>query len=146
METKTHVQKWQRASAPIEDWRNLIRDSSHEDEVVTLVRDHMARWSPEEIVRLPEDCRPARIRDADDVGRWAYMLAAAHCALTVPSEDESLLERMLEFVTHAAVRVSELMARRPETAGTADSPSSRRIRAPRIPPRSRDGVSATSCP
>jgi hypothetical protein len=120
METKTQSQKWQRSSAPIEDWRNFIRDSSQEDEVVTLVRDHMARWSPEEIVRLPEECRPGRIRDAEDITRWAFVLASTHCAQCVAAEDEPLLERMLEFVTHAAIRLSELNATRPETAGSAD--------------------------
>ena len=46
MQTNTRIAKWERASAPLEDWRNLILDSRHEDEVVELVRDHMARWTP----------------------------------------------------------------------------------------------------
>jgi hypothetical protein len=113
MEPSTRTQRYERASAPPEDWRNLIRDSLHEDEVVSLVRDHMARWSPEEIARLPEDCRPGRIRDGDDISHWAYLLASNHCAGTVPANDEPLLERMLEFVTQAAIRVSELKADAP---------------------------------
>jgi hypothetical protein len=63
METNPRTQRWQRSSAPLEDWRNLIRDSASEDELVSLVRDHLARWTPDEIGRLPEDCRPGRIRD-----------------------------------------------------------------------------------
>jgi hypothetical protein len=110
METNTRTQRWERASAPPEDWRNLIRDSVNEDEVVSLVLDHMALWSPEEIARLPEDCRPGRIRDAHDISHWAYLLASNHCAGTVPAEDEGLLDRMLEFVTQAAIRVTELKA------------------------------------
>lgn len=110
METKHHAHRWERASAPREDWRNLIRSSTQEDEIVELVRDHMARWSPEEIARLPEDCRPGRIRDAEDISRWAFDLASTHCAQVVRTDDEPLLERMLEFVTQAAVRLSELRA------------------------------------
>jgi len=113
MQTTTRTPKWERASAPLEDWRNLILDSTHEDEVVELVRDHMARWSPEEIARLPQDCRPPRIRDAEDIGRWAFELASTHCAGTIAHDDEPLLERMLEFVTQAAVRLSELRAQLP---------------------------------
>ena len=105
--------RWERAKAPPEDWRNLIMDATHEDEVVGLVRDHMARWGPEEIARLPEDCRPPRIRDAEDISRWAFELASTHCAQVVSSEDEPLLDRMLEFVTQAAVRLSELKAETP---------------------------------
>lgn len=103
--TRTH--RWKRDSAPHDDWRNLIRASGHEEEVLSLVRDHMARWSPEEIARLPEDCRPGRIRDAEDISQWAFLLASNHCA-GYGRDDDGLLERMLELVTQAAIRLSEL--------------------------------------
>ena len=108
METNPQFVRWERASAPPEDWRNLLRASTQEDEVLMLVRDHMALWAPEEIARLPEDCRPGRIRDADDISRWAFELATTHCAQAVLPEDEPFLDRMLEFVTQAAIRLSEL--------------------------------------
>ena len=110
MQIKPNAQRWQRSNAPPEDWRNLILASTQEDEVLELVRDHMARWSPEEIARLPEDCRPPRIRDSEDISRWAFDLASTHCAQTTRNEDDVLLDRMLEFVTQAAVRLSELQA------------------------------------
>lgn len=118
IESNPRAQRWERASAPPEDWRNLIRDSASEDEVVSLVRDHMARWTPEEIARLPEDCRPGRIRDSDDVSHWAFLLASTHCSGTVHGDDEPLLDRMLEFVTHAAIRLSELKAEAPAAQET----------------------------
>ena len=101
-------EKWEHASAPADDWRNLILESAHEDEVLALVREHIARWSPAEIARLPCDCRPGRIRDAEDVSRWAFTLASTHCSGTVSRDDEALLDRLLEFVTHAAVRLAAL--------------------------------------
>lgn len=108
METNTRSQKRGRQAAPPEDWRNLLRETTHEEEVVSLVRDHMARWSPEEIARLPEDCRPGRIRDGEDISQWAFTLAQNHCAGTARPQDEPLLDRMLEFVTQAAIRLAEL--------------------------------------
>lgn len=113
MEYKNATQRHRSAAAPAEDWRNLIRSSSHEDEVLELVRDHMAMWSPQEIARLPQDCRPGRIRDADDVSRWAFELASTHCAQRIAVRDEPVLERMLEFVTQAALRIAELKAEEP---------------------------------
>lgn len=110
MEIRQPVTRWEMASAPQEDWRNLIRTATQEEEVIELVRDHMARWSPEEIARLPQECRPPRIRDAEDISRWAFELASTHCAQTLHADDEALLDRMLEFVTHAAIRLSELQA------------------------------------
>jgi hypothetical protein len=120
METKSQAHRWERASAPLEDWRNLIRSSIQEDEVLTLVRDHMARWAPEEIARLPQDCRPGRVRDADDISRWAFELASTHCAQGVGPEDEPFLDRMLEFVTQAAIRLAELKAE-PQEGGELPS-------------------------
>ena len=114
METKPLAPRRARATAPRDDWRNLILTSTQEDEVVELVRDHMALWSPEEIARLPMDCRPGRIRDAEDISRWAFELASTHCAQVVTRDDEAVLERMLEFVTQAAVRISELRHTTPQ--------------------------------
>ena len=37
METKQRHQQWERASAPAEDWRNLILDAAHEDEVLQKI-------------------------------------------------------------------------------------------------------------
>ena len=113
METKQRHQQWERASAPPEDWRNLILQAAHQDEVLALVRDHMALWAPDEIARLPEDCRPGRIRDAEDISRWAFNLASTHCAQHLSAEDEPFLDRMLEFVTQAAIRLSALQASDP---------------------------------
>ena len=119
MQIKPQAIRWERGTAPAEDWRNLIRGAESEDEVVALVRDHLARYSPQEIARLPEECRPPRIRDAEDISQWAFELARTHCAQDANDDYETVLERMLEFVTQAAVRLSELKATAPET-GSAD--------------------------
>ena len=113
METKSQRFRWERSKAPREDWRNLILAATQEEEVVELVRDHLARWSPEEIARLPVECRPPRIRDAEDISRWAFDLASSHCAQSGKGIDEPMLERMLEFVTQAAIRLSGLSAEAP---------------------------------
>jgi hypothetical protein len=115
MQIKSQSIRWERGAAPPEDWRNLISGSTNEDEVVAMVRDHLARYSPQEIARLPEECRPPRIRDAEDVSRWAFELARTHCAQSGDDDNETVLERMLEFVTQAAQRLSELKATAPET-------------------------------
>lgn len=100
--------------APLDDWRNLIRNAPTEEEVIGLVLGLLATWSPEEIARLPTDCRPVRIRDAEDISQWAFELASTHCGGKIAAEDEHLLDRMLELVTQAAVRLSVLNAAEPE--------------------------------
>ena|SRR5688572_29240960 len=115
MQIKSQSIRWERGAAPPEDWRTLINSSTNEDEVVAMVRDHLARYSPQEIARLPEECRPPRIRDAEDVSQWAFELARTHCAQSGDDDNETVLERMLEFVTQAGQRLSELKATAPET-------------------------------
>ncbi|HEX5128690.1 MAG TPA: hypothetical protein VFV90_03035 [Usitatibacter sp.] len=110
METKSQAFRWERSNAPREDWRNLILASSQEVDVVELVRDHLARWTPAELVGLPLECHPPRIRDAEDISGWAFELATTHCAQSGMGTDDPMLERMLEFVTQAAIRISELRA------------------------------------
>lgn len=119
MQIKPQSVRWEPGKAPPEDWRNLIRASATEDDVVEMVRDHLARYSPEEIARLPEECRPPRIRDAEDISHWAFELARTHCAQDGDDDHETVLERLLEFVTQAAVRLSELKATAAEL-GSAD--------------------------
>jgi hypothetical protein len=101
---------WGYSSAAVPDWRSLVNAASTEEEVVSATRDYVATWTPEEIARLPDDCRPGRIRDGEDIGRWAFDLATAHCAMNVEGDQEELLTKMLVFVTHAAGRLAEIKA------------------------------------
>lgn len=90
--------------------QSLIAEALTERDVVSCVRDHLALWSPEEIAHLPEDCRPRRIRDGEDIDRWAFALAQAHCGTPAEGDDEYLLTKMLVFVTQAAMRLTQLKA------------------------------------
>jgi hypothetical protein len=96
--------------AGVPSWRTLLQDATTESQVVSCVRDHLALWTPEEIARLPEECRPGRIKDAEDVSRWAFALATHHCASNLQGEEEHQLTKMLVFVTQAAHRIAELQA------------------------------------
>lgn len=99
-----------RAGSP-PDWLSLILASNSEEEIVGLARDYLATWSPQEIFRLPKECRPARrIRDGVDIGNFAFVLARAHCFQAATPRDMPLLEKMMVFFTHAATRVVHLQA------------------------------------
>jgi hypothetical protein len=98
-----------RAGSP-PDWLTLILASSSEEEVASTARDYLATWSPEEIFRLPRDCRPGRIRFGEDISTYAFQLARAHCFHTGSDEEDDLLEKMMVFFTHAATRVAQISA------------------------------------
>lgn len=97
-----------RSSMP--DWRRHLVAATSEHEVVNLTREYLATWGPDDISRLPPECRPGRIRDAEDISQWAYDLARAHTSLRYDDEIDALLLRMLAFMGEAAMRMAEVKA------------------------------------
>ena len=46
------------------------------EDVVRLTRDFIATLTPEDLMLLPESCRPLRVKAEDDIEYWAYKLSA----------------------------------------------------------------------
>ena len=89
-------------------WRDLIALSSTEEDVVQVTREYLASWNPEELSRLPVECRPGRIRDGEDITRWAFELATEHCSEGCAADAEPILVKMLCFLTDAGRRIAQL--------------------------------------
>jgi hypothetical protein len=83
-----------------------------EEDVIRLTREYVATLSPEQIAQLPDECRPGRIRDAEDIGQWAYEIACAHCSLRFSGEEDRLLASLLDFIGQASTRLAEVKALR----------------------------------
>lgn len=96
--------------SPMPDWRRHFVRATTEHEVLTLAREHVASWALEEIARLPEECRPGRLRDGDDISHSAYELARAHCSLCCDADQDLVVTRLLAFMSEAAIRMAEVKA------------------------------------
>ena len=92
--------------SPMPEWRRHLSVACTEHEIVQLARDYVATWSPEEMFRLPEECRPGHVREGDDISHCAYELARAHCSLRYVDDIDRLLMRMLAFMSEAAMRLA----------------------------------------
>jgi hypothetical protein len=92
------------------DWRRHLLSVASEHEIVNLTREYIATWVPEDISLLPEECRPGRIVDGEDISQWAYALARAHTSLRYEGEQDTLVMRMLAFMSEAAMRMAEVKA------------------------------------
>lgn len=77
---------------------------------MSVTRDYLACWSPEEIARLPIECRPGRVRDGEDISQWAFDLTSCHLARRGAAQDEPLLLKMMLFVNEASERLAKLKA------------------------------------
>ena len=103
-------------------WHGRLSEAATAEEVVAIVRDHLAQWTPTELAHVPEDLRPGKIVDADDVS--SHALALAHALIGRPGGDEVALHRLATFFRDASQRLAEILARSPEPADDGDGQSS----------------------
>ena len=101
---------------PLDIWLYTVNAAQSEKEVVAAARDYIATWTPLEISRLPADCRPERILDAESISDYAYRLSRAHLEFQGALTDRLLLERLMGFFGHAAARISSLTASSPSVS------------------------------
>ena len=98
---------------PADIWLFTVNAAQSEKEVISAARDYLATWTPLEISRLPADCRPERILDAESISDYAYRLSRAHLEFHGALTDRLLLERLMSFFGHAAARISAIKAANP---------------------------------
>lgn len=90
-------------------WEGRLDECADAHDVVQAVKDYLARWTPEEIAELPEQCRPGKLVDGDDVSVYALNLARAQCSGTSIE-----IDKLSAFMTSAAARLAQLSAHTPQ--------------------------------
>ena len=89
-----------------------LRTAASERDVVELARDYLGEWLPEEIGRLPPECRPVKLRDGDDLSTFAVNLARATTSFEIEPEDLRMVEELDAFIGSACRRMAEIQRRR----------------------------------
>ena len=100
-------------------WPDLLAAAQTPAEVIGVVRDFIALWTPEEIAALPGACRlPGKFLEPEDVVLYTYTLVEHQ--LKAEREDPGVF-RMSSFFSEATRRVTQLMGETPpKTAANAD--------------------------
>jgi len=88
-------------------WPGLLEACSTELEVIAVARDFLATLSHEEFASLPEDARPPKLLEADDVTGYAFTLVRLEC--DSPAAGTALLERMAAFFSSASIRLAQVL-------------------------------------
>jgi hypothetical protein len=88
-------------------WQDSVRAAETEADVLDLVKDFVAQFSPSEIAQLPPACRPGKFHDAGDVTEYAFDLVRHRCEEGEESADT--IHRLSAFFTDANQRLSELL-------------------------------------
>ena len=91
---------------PIPSWQERLNQAHTRQDVVRVARDYLVRMTPSEFRRLPEDCRPGKIVDGDDVCNYA--LALVQCSCSPANLGDSGLQRLAAFFTRATVRLAQI--------------------------------------
>ena len=77
-------------------------------EIVQLTREYLATWSVEELERLPDSCRPGRVRSPQDIETWADRLTDESGKAALFLEDERKLDRLTSHFLIASVRMRQI--------------------------------------
>ena len=88
-------------------WDLTISEATTEHEVIELALYFISTWSPQELAHLPVECRPGRVRDADDIGSLAVNLSRA--VMSASAQDAPYVQRMAGFFSQASERLSLLL-------------------------------------
>ncbi|HET9470199.1 MAG TPA: hypothetical protein VFO24_03780 [Usitatibacter sp.] len=89
-------------------WIGQIDSATATADVVAIVRDYIAMWSPEEIAALPVPVRPGRVRDEADVADLHERLVEAYRTTRATGDALATLQRLTGFMARASVRIAEL--------------------------------------
>lgn len=56
-------------------WRMVLDAAQDPHDVLQAARDFMASFTPHEVELMPEECRPRKLVDGEDIARYSYDLA-----------------------------------------------------------------------
>jgi len=107
---RSHHRLAVRGSRMTTSWEGQLEQAATPAEVIAIARDYLALLAPEEIVLLPVDARPRRVRDADDLAEIHERLVEAYQRTRASGAELALLQRLASFFARATARLSDLAA------------------------------------
>jgi hypothetical protein len=87
-------------------WHEQVQSAREPEQVVRATREFIASLTPEQWAAIPENCRPERIRDVDDILYWRERLTEEFLGVAKDAKANDTLREILGFFTVAADRVS----------------------------------------
>ena len=114
MQPTTQSQQAEQALSVI-GWQGRLNEASTRLDVLRVAREFVGRLDPAEIARLPEECRPHKLVDSDDIGDYALGLVKCSCAGDRMAD--TTLQRIAAFFTRASVRLAQITAHTTEVSG-----------------------------
>jgi hypothetical protein len=89
-------------------WQDRLEESLSEAEIVDIARDFVAGFTPAEMNRLPQECRPGKFFEANDVTAYAFTLVRHECGDDAATAE--LVHKLAHFFSNASIRLSQVLA------------------------------------
>ena len=89
-------------------WYRQVDSAKSSLEVVAVARDFMASWSPHDLARLPDACRPGKLRDEIDIENLHGLLVDEYRDTRASGEKLESLQELMSFFVRASMRIAEL--------------------------------------
>ena len=97
-------------------WQAQLAHAADERNLLCIVNDFLATWSPSDIAQLPPTSRPGRVKSGEEIRHWSERLAETFCEARADTSPEH--HKMLAFFLAAVQRQCTLEAK---SAGLRDS-------------------------
>lgn len=90
------------------NWFRHLEDARNSEELIAIVRDHFATWTPEQLALLPQRCRPGRMKTVRDLEELHAALVDEHRVSDAQGDALATLQRLTSFVVRASVRSAQM--------------------------------------
>jgi hypothetical protein len=87
-------------------YEGFARAQTTED-IVRETRSYLESWTLDELLSLPEGCRPTRVRSPQDIELWADRLLKASRRAQLIQDDERRLDRITNYFLIASVKLRQ---------------------------------------
>jgi len=88
-------------------WSRQIDAATSATEVVAVVRDYLATWTPKDLAKLPLECRPGRVKSPGDIEQLHASLVEEYHQDRLTGEELSALQRLTSFIVRASLRLAQ---------------------------------------
>jgi hypothetical protein len=91
----------------MKSWSTRIEEAGNSMELLSVAREFLDSWEPEDLALLPETARPQRIKGVDDLSYWHQKLVESFCDASLDADRAGKVREMLHFFAFAVQRSVE---------------------------------------
>ena len=92
----------------MKSWSARIEESGNHMDLLSVAREFLGSWEPEDLALIPEASRPQRIKGVDDLSYWHQKLVDSFCNMSLAAEQAVKVREMLRFFAFAVQRSVEI--------------------------------------